>query len=106
VRLDTRSNRPLVNRALVKNTREKSTLLGNIDSDATDMNYCVYMATSGKLIQCTLALVLLTMVEVLSGGVSTLGTQMRSGGRKDVPTLNTRDTSLNYITMHSALLVG
>ena len=70
------------------------------------MNYCVYMATSGKLIQCTLALVLLTMVEVLSGGVSTLGTQMRSGGRKDVPTLNTRDTSLSYITMHFALLVG
>jgi len=74
--------------------------------DAIDMNYCIAMVTSGNLIQCTLALVLLTMVEVLCGGVSTLGTQMRSGGRRDVPTLHTRDTSLNYITMHSTLLVG
>jgi hypothetical protein len=44
--IESRSNRPLVNRALVKNTREKLTLLGKILIETIEMIYCRYEVTS------------------------------------------------------------
>ena len=38
--------RPLVNRALVKNTRQKSSLLGEIDRETIDVPYYIYKETS------------------------------------------------------------
>ena len=79
--------------------------MGEIDSDAIDMNYCSYILTSGKSIDNCIALVLLTDVQVLGRGLSTGVAKTKGRGRRDVPALNTRDASLNNIAMHSTLLV-
>jgi len=53
--------------------------VGEIDSDAIDMNYCSYILTSGKSIDNCIALVLLTVVQVLGRGLSTGVAKTHSG---------------------------